>query len=439
MTRREFLRRAAVAGAGLAGAGLTPAMLSCGASQKHSTARDQFITAGGTGFRLGGERFSVAGANNHYLGWASRSEVDDLLGTARGMGFNVVRSIMSCVIGSLDGTARPAVWDWRGGGDTAHSARGVHVLYWDAARNTWAWNDSTADGLGRWDYVLWRARELGLRLNLSLLDFWPWEGGAQQVASWFLPGYDPQSDPRQRTFFFTDPRPKDVYRSWVAHVLNRTNTITGVRYRDDPTIFAWDLMNEPQIDAAARAADGAPLAQSWLREMASYVKSIDSRHLLTTGGDGHYGPEDSIDPAVEIALPGVDFGTWHLYPGYRGVTLADVPDLIRRHGETAARAGRPVVLQEFGYSSLNTVQPGVYRRWLQAVALDPGSTGWMFWRLVGRVQPPQNRGYPEAEAAPLGGFTQDNGDHYDVIDDSRAASQTVYESARVLSEAARRP
>ena len=120
------------------------------------------MTAEGTRFRLGGANFNVAGANNHYLGWAARREVDDLLTTARNMGFNVVRSIMGCVIGSLDATSRRTVWDWKSRGDTASSVRGVYLLYWDGRRDTWAWNDSTVNGLSRWDYVLYQARQLGL-------------------------------------------------------------------------------------------------------------------------------------------------------------------------------------------------------------------------------------------------------------------------------------
>jgi mannan endo-1,4-beta-mannosidase len=436
--RREFLRLSALIGAGLSSGGSLSAISACGQTKSGPKRKNAFVTTAGTRFQLDGEPFSIAGANNHYLGWASRREVDDLLTRAQRMGFNVLRSVMSCVIGSRDGSTKPTLWDWQSRADSANSVHDVYLLYWDSKSNTWAWNDSVVDGLGRWDYVIYRAGQLGLKLNLSLLDFWQWMGGAQQVASWFLPGYDPQSDPRVRTFFFADPAPKEVYKSWVSHVLNRKNTITGVKYRDDPTIFAWDLMNEPQIDNSAIAADGAPLAESWIREMAAHVKSIDSRHLLTTGTEGFLGRRGVIDPASQVALPGIDFASWHLYPEYLRVTLPQANELIVRHGQIAARAGRPVLVQEFGYSSLRPEQPSVYRFLLDAVASDPNSAGWLVWRLVGRVQQPPTKNFPEAEQEPLRSFAADNGDHFDVTDDPRFSPATAYQSALALIQAARR-
>jgi hypothetical protein len=32
----------------------------------------------------------------------------------------------------------------------------------------------------------------------------------------------------------------------VQTLLTRKNHLTGVEYRDDPTILAWELMNEPR-------------------------------------------------------------------------------------------------------------------------------------------------------------------------------------------------
>lgn len=37
-----------------------------------------------------------------------------------------------------------------------------------------------------------------------------------------------------------------VLFSYSQTVLTRRNIYTGIEYRDDPTIFAWELINEPR-------------------------------------------------------------------------------------------------------------------------------------------------------------------------------------------------
>jgi hypothetical protein len=36
------------------------------------------------------------------------------------------------------------------------------------------------------------------------------------------------------------------FKDHIKTVINRVNTISGVAYKDDPTIMTWELSNEPQ-------------------------------------------------------------------------------------------------------------------------------------------------------------------------------------------------
>lgn len=44
-------------------------------------------------------------------------------------------------------------------------------------------------------------------------------------------GYD-------KEMFYTDPRVKQAYMDYVKLLVNRRNTLTGVPYKNDPTIFS---------------------------------------------------------------------------------------------------------------------------------------------------------------------------------------------------------
>lgn len=58
---------------------------------------------------------------------------------------------------------------------------------------------------------------------------------------------------RRHALFFTDPSCRAMYRAHVAALAGRRNSVTGQLYRDDPTIMAWDLINEPRCESWAVA------------------------------------------------------------------------------------------------------------------------------------------------------------------------------------------
>ena len=46
--------------------------------------------------------------------------------------------------------------------------------------------------------------------------------------------------------------------------MTRNNSITGVRYGQDPTFFAWDLINEGRCESANCTADDLQVCSAFL-------------------------------------------------------------------------------------------------------------------------------------------------------------------------------
>lgn len=112
------------------------------------------------------------------------------------------------------------------------------------------------------DAVLATANRVGVRLIIPLVDNWPWMGGRAEYARWR--GKSPDE-------FWTDPQLIADFERTIQFVLTRTNTITGVRYADDKAVLCWETGNELSSPPA------------WTREIARYLKSLDTNHLVMDG------------------------------------------------------------------------------------------------------------------------------------------------------------
>lgn len=172
------------------------------------------------------------------------------------------------------------------------------------------------------DYVLVEARRNGVRLILSLVNNLKAYGGKTQYLQW---AEEMGINVSSKDSFFSDPVIKDYYKSYVKAIVTRKNSYTGVRYSEDPSIFAWELMNEPRCEFAS----SAPALQSWITEMAAYVKSLDRKHLVTIGLEGFYASKSTqnfgtnpgewasllgSDFIKNSAIEDIDFASVHAYP-----------------------------------------------------------------------------------------------------------------------------
>ncbi|HEX3047406.1 MAG TPA: hypothetical protein VHY08_21825 [Bacillota bacterium] len=226
----------------------------------------------------------------------------------------------------------------------------------------WSFNESQ---FKRLDYVMDSARRHGIRVMLALENYWNDYGGIKATTD-KLGLY--------KLEFFTNPNAKQMYKDYAAHLINRTNTVNGLKYSADPTLFSWDLMNEPRMgrwedDSPGQTLwdrDGSQMS-AWINEMSSYIKSLDPNHMVSAGaeaqgftfesegvtyvwGDTYQGYVN--DPLRILDQPNIDFFTIHPYPNsvWFNYSLVTAQSMITNYVKEGHRRNKPVVMQEWGIS-----------------------------------------------------------------------------------------
>lgn len=195
---------------------------------------------------------------------------------------------------------------------------------------------------------------------------------------------------------FTDPSSLASFKSYIREILLRTNTTNGKVYREDTTILAWDLMNEPLLDRFSEEE-----IRGYLTEAVSYLKTIDPDHLVTLGVDASNPRYDRDGSHYDVLnIPGIDFFSFHYnLPNYHSVPQR--LDRLRARVEKFASMGKPVVLEEFGVGSQRSLgenpAESVTQAWVDSyrlqmdAAFSAGASGVMFW----------GWGVPETRDVPL--------------------------------------
>jgi mannan endo-1,4-beta-mannosidase len=363
---------------------------------------DDFVRVSGTGFVLDGHPWYVCGANlwyGAYLGMAtngeSRARLARELDRLQKMGINNLRVLGASEACAMSRTATPAIQQAPG-----------------------RYNEEVLQGL---DFLIQEAGKRRIKLVLFLNNFWDWSGGMPQYLAWAerkpaqgladlpWPEYN-----RHLSTFYRNAAAQEWYRQYLAMIISRTNTLTGRKYCDDPTIMTWELANEPRPGMDHDDPAFLETFITWVEGAAAYVHSLDRNHLVTTGSEGVMGGLFTAQNFLRIHRSGwIDYAVFHLWPRnwgwfegerYRETlepTLRHARDYVVTHVAMGEVLGKPVVLEEFGLDRDDGYTPEIattsrdrlYAEVLalieQSIARGGAAAGSNFWLWGGEGRPPR--------------------------------------------------
>lgn len=215
------------------------------------------------------------------------------------------------------------------------------------------------------DFLLAEMAKRNMTAVLVMTNFWEWTGGMGQYISWVdgvkIPYAPPAGDGDWDSFqkfsssFFSHKKANRLYRKHLKFMINRENTVNGLKYKEDPTIMAWQLGNEP------RGYTNIEAYRKWVHKTAGYIKRQDKNHLLSIGSEGNTGSHHAGNNFYEDHLsPRIDYATMHIWiqnwawfdPENWEETLPGAMEkaeaYLLDHIAAAQRLNKPMVLEEFG-------------------------------------------------------------------------------------------
>lgn len=176
--------------------------------------------------------------------------------------------------------------------------------------------------------------------------------------------------------------------------------VVAHRYKDEPTIAAWMIMNE--AETKRRSADGTSALVDMARTVARAIREVDPHHLISLGTQGNGAPGNSGSDFRDIySLPEMDYVEVHDW-GYYGSDTEAMPGALPSGELPAADSAqcqdkaakiacsfaiakalnKPIIVGEVGIKAQNDA--GVQRR---ATLIDAkmqaakkhGAAGYLIW------------------------------------------------------------
>ncbi|KAJ3563399.1 hypothetical protein NP233_g8962 [Leucocoprinus birnbaumii] len=253
-------------------------------------AKNNFVRQEGSQLMVNGSEFRYIGTTAYWLSSLnSEADIDATLKNIAQAGFNVVRT---WAFNDVDSVPENGTWFQTFQNGTFTINRGANGLQKldkvvELARNhgiyilpslTNNWNPRLSDKLNVTDPIsVFRMgrRDIGTGNDLPRNTLSNDYGGMDFYVR-ALGG------PREHDQFFTNRTLIEAFQNYTREIVTR--------YANHPNVLAWELANDPRCGSSIAASAGC-VPQNitrWHAEMAQFIRTIDSNHVVATGHQGFF-------------------------------------------------------------------------------------------------------------------------------------------------------
>lgn len=170
----------------------------------------------------------------------------------------------------------------------------VHV--WDTEISDTLGNLLENEHLELFDYMVAELQKREIKCFITPIAFW---GNGWPEKDTYSPGF---SHKYGKDNCLTNPEAIKAQANYLAQFLNHTNKYTGVKYKDDPNVVAFEVSNEPHHN-------GTPLqVKEYISTMVEAMKNTGCQKPI------FYNVSHSIDLVDAYYETGIDGGTFQWYP-----------------------------------------------------------------------------------------------------------------------------
>lgn len=224
------------------------------------------------------------------------------------------------------------------------------------------YNQAVLEGL---DFLLDEMRKREMHAVVCLNNFWAWSGGMSQYRAWANGDTIPYPPPvengswdefqKYSSQFYNDKSANKLFEDHIRFIIDRKNSINGLNYKDDPTIMAWQLGNEP------RGYQNIEAYQSWIHRTAGFIKSLDNKHLVSLGSEGNTSSHwAGTDFTKDHQSEHIDYTTIHIWVENWGwynpkqdkatidSAIIKAQEYLQSHLAENQKLNKPMVIEEFG-------------------------------------------------------------------------------------------